>query len=869
MNKPIQSGNRSIIILVVTAVLVTIVAGIVLFAVSGLLNSSQTIQKCQEDFAKYQTIASELKGNSISFQTKTFGDSSSALKAFAEEFNKKADSDLQITYTDGASYATGSLDPWGNPYYITAKKDNESAEKTSFSIYIVSGGENQHFDYAGLTLDGDDLSLCLLQGTNAGKIPNPDVIINESSDTPSDFDEDFGISEILENKPPVEDNSDEMPEDTYSLPAYVTITFNQQGSGEATTLRVKNGNMLKTYNVAIPVRENYTFEGYYSDANSSGIRYFTSNGIGVGVAAFESDVTMFAGWSGNKVSLMLDNTGGSGKESITATYGSTLPSVTVPSRPGFTFVGYFAEENGQGTQYYNSKGVGLVTSEFTESAVLYAYWSATTFTVEHYVMGVDGKYPASPTSSEKVGNVYNQTVRLDKLADPSLIVSNGIVFDYGTVNGSAADSVTVQSNDTVVKIYYRRCEYTVTLNEEEGVSEITGAGSYYYGQKVTVDAELEDGYRWTAWINDDNGNKQTIQKYSFLMPNHHVVLLATAQTDVYTITLNANGGYCATKSIAVQYGEHYAGLLPTATRMGYTFAGWGTTSDAKTAITESEVYSKTFDTTLYAIWAKGEIAVIFDQQGGEGGTKSASVTLGSALPQIIIPRKSGYDFAGYFEKTNGGGMQYYDESGTAIAPMDFQTGITMYALWVPKEFPISYRDQYNEAFSGTYGANTPHSFKMGETVYLIDAERTGYTFDGWYTDPECTKKVTKITPTTGETLNLYAKWVPISVKIKFDPGSGVFTTEQILDLSIYKVTYNQKFPDKIPESALPTKEGHNFAGFYLPAEDGSGNFGILVYNYRGELTAEAPVSKYTEEVTLYARFAVASIEDENPPEVSE
>ena len=81
----------------------------------------------------------------------------------------------------------------------------------------------------------------------------------------------------------------------------------------------------------IPQRNNYTFLGYFTEGEGGGTCYYDSNGVGIGMAAFKSDVTLFAHWQGNNVTIALNNEGGTGTDEVIAVYGSMLPDVRPPS----------------------------------------------------------------------------------------------------------------------------------------------------------------------------------------------------------------------------------------------------------------------------------------------------------------------------------------------------------------------------------------------------------------------------------------------------------------------------------------------------------------------------------------------------------
>ena len=82
------------------------------------------------------------------------------------------------------------------------------------------------------------------------------------------------------------------------------------------------------------------------------------------------------------VQVTLDRQRGSGgSSSVTATYGHSMPSITLPTRSGYTFGGYYTSTGGSGTQYYTASGASARIWDKTEATTLYAKWTAKTYTV--------------------------------------------------------------------------------------------------------------------------------------------------------------------------------------------------------------------------------------------------------------------------------------------------------------------------------------------------------------------------------------------------------------------------------------------------------------------------------------------------------
>lgn len=128
------------------------------------------------------------------------------------------------------------------------------------------------------------------------------------------------------------------------------------------------------------------------------------------------------------VQVTLDKQNGTGgTSSVTATYGSAMPSATAPTRSGYkvtynysggrgsissssanyTFNGYYTSTGGNGTQYYNANMGSTRNWDMTSPTILYAYWtgpkSVKLPTATRYGYTFKGWY-TSCTGGSKVGN---------------------------------------------------------------------------------------------------------------------------------------------------------------------------------------------------------------------------------------------------------------------------------------------------------------------------------------------------------------------------------------------------------------------------------------------------------------------------------
>ena len=78
--------------------------------------------------------------------------------------------------------------------------------------------------------------------------------------------------------------------------------------------------------------------------------------------------------------------GEGGTPSVTATYADAMPTITPPTRTGYTFNGYFDATSG-GTKYYNANGSSAKNWDKTTATTLYAQWTANKYNVKFNANG--------------------------------------------------------------------------------------------------------------------------------------------------------------------------------------------------------------------------------------------------------------------------------------------------------------------------------------------------------------------------------------------------------------------------------------------------------------------------------------------------
>lgn len=153
-----------------------------------------------------------------------------------------------------------------------------------------------------------------------------------------------------------------------------TISFEFEGGSDGTQTIVAT--YAKSMDLAIePSRIGYAFQGYFTEKDGQGIRYYNSDMSSARNWDIANNTTLYAYWTATPYIITFDKQGGiNGENSIIAYYGELLPASTPPSRYGYEFCGYYTEPNGNGVCYYAHKMNGNTRWTGTENTTLYAKW---------------------------------------------------------------------------------------------------------------------------------------------------------------------------------------------------------------------------------------------------------------------------------------------------------------------------------------------------------------------------------------------------------------------------------------------------------------------------------------------------------------
>ena len=166
-------------------------------------------------------------------------------------------------------------------------------------------------------------------------------------------------------------------------------------------------------------------------------------------------------YTGNPYTVTFDKQSGTnGSNSVTATYGSAMPSATMPTRTGYTFGGYYTGTNGSGTQYYNANGGSARNWDKTADTKLYAKWTINQASVTTAPTAKTGlTYNGSAKALVNAGTASNGTMNYRIGTSGSWSTSIPTATDAGSYTvqyyaqgtGGASNSATGSVQVTIAK----------------------------------------------------------------------------------------------------------------------------------------------------------------------------------------------------------------------------------------------------------------------------------------------------------------------------------------------------------------------------------------------------------------------------------
>ena len=462
------------------------------------------------------------------------------------------------------------------------------------------------------------------------------------------------------------------------------------------------------------------------------------------------------------------------------------------SKPHYTFGGWFDNQNcfGNATKIINVGNTGDKT--------YYAKWVAVEYYVTYHLNGGNN----SELNANDNGK-YKYTIESDEFEfqDPS---RKNYEFDgwytdadfegerVSALKKGAHGNLDLYAKWTVKK-------FAITYELGGGVNDqsnptFTSAES----EEIVLLPATREHYVFVRWKNKQNQTVQKIAKGTA----EEIYLIAEWRAEEYGIEYELGGGVNAdNKNSYTVEDDDFVLIAPS--RKGYAFDGWYFEEDFSGNKVEKIDCSLGKNLKVYAKWSVVRYSIEYDVNGGENAQNPTEYTVESDDILPNAPSRVGYEFEGWFDRTNN--VVEKIAKGSV-------GNISLKAKWRAIKYVISFK-------SGCEIGVSPVEYTVeSEDITIEDLKRNHYVFGGWF--DEDGKKISVVASGSTGNITLSAKWSAIEYKITFDAngGSGV----QDIIYTVETASFD------LPTSS---KANYEFAGWYDGEEQISriekGSFGNL------------------------------------------
>ena len=569
-------------------------------------------------------------------------------------------------------------------------------------------------------------------------------------------------------------------------------------------------------------------------------------------------------------------------------------SSSVPTRNGYTFLGWNTKADGKGTAY--AAGAIYKNDQNGGTVTLYAQW-----TPWKHVLHYNKNVPTSSTSQTVSNMPVDQTKTFGQLMTISNLVptrkgytfagwytqSNGTGTKYDPGSNYAADQ-----NGGTVNLYAKWTPWTYNIKYDQNVKSTSSSKTVTdmpAAQTKTQEIDVtlssmtpkRNGYIFSGWSTSANGsveykpgsrftkdldsNGASITLYAVWTPWKHTVhynsnIPTNAPTGTTTVSNMPND---QTKT----FDEKLMISSNKPTRKGYNFAGWSTSANGNVVYQPGAEYKNDQNggtVTLYAQWTAWKHTVTYDKNVPADSKKTDVKNMPENQTKIYdqnltlrsnVPTRTGYTFVKWTTNKDGTGTAYQPGSQYSYNRDSDGGTVTLYAVWTPWKYTVRYDKNVPASSSSQTVSNMPADQTKTEEVNLTlssnKPSRNGYIFNGW--QAQINGKAVDYQPgatlsydpdVKGSVITLKAKWTAWKHTIHYDKNVPASSSSQTVanmpedDTKTFDIT-------KTISSTKPSRNGYIFNGWNTQ-KDGKG-------------TAYASGAAYKHDqnggtVTLYAQW---------------
>jgi uncharacterized repeat protein (TIGR02543 family) len=547
---------------------------------------------------------------------------------------------------------------------------------------------------------------------------------------------------------------------TYTL----TYIYNGATGGNANaTASYTTGGTAIT--LPTPTRTGYTFNGWFAEPA------FTTAVTGTQTPS--ANATIYAKYTAINYGLTYNsNSATSGAVPVDATNYNIGSNASVAgnsgnlARTGYSFAGWTLNSGGTGTVY--NSGDSLLFG--AAGQVLYAKWTANTYTISYNVNGATGTQANSSDSYTTAGSAVT-------LSAVGTMAKTG--YNFGgwstTANGSALSGAYTTAVDVTLYAVWtiRSINVTYSKGSASSASFISFAANTAsnYATRVTLSNNVDSSVTYSsqtyAFVGWSDGTSIYQAGAQYLLGASDVTFTAI-WTPAYGVRYIFNGGTAANGTSAIDAECLVVGNLCTdqqvvtanaaPTRPGYTFTGW--TDQSNNSIAAGSTFTVNINSyLLYAGWQAINYSVTYVPNGGNATPTQTALRYGDTFALAAAPTRTGYIFAGWSDGSNSFGPGANYSVGLSA--------ITLTAQWTPRTYTVSF--DWNGAIGSSVATQNYTVGNTGLTLPVVTNQvKDGFQFGGWAATVGGDAVATPYIATANTTL--YAIWGQGSYTVTFTPN---------------------------------------------------------------------------------------------------
>ena len=369
----------------------------------------------------------------------------------------------------------------------------------------------------------------------------------------------------------------------------------------------------------------------------------------------------------------------------------------------------------------------------------------------------------------------------------------------------------ISSGTTSLTLYAKWTEKYNTVNFHMGTGEsISVANPYtrYYTQTFTLPNPTKTGYEFGGWY-DNSGLTGTSISSITNNTNATIDLYPKWTEKSYNVSFNLDGGTITISNPSTRkYSEGFDLSSITPTKTGFTFKNWHKDSLTGGVITSIPA-NTTSDVSVFAEWEENSYTVTY--HFGDGVTHKNSYspkTSRKYTESITLPisnelEKVGHTIDGWYTDSSFTSSKITELSGNT------EVAYEVWLKWNVNNYSISYN------LNG--GAFVDGFSKIDNRNYLVEVtlpteenvKKTGYKFEGWFTESTYTNKITKVEANTLANVEIFAKWEEKKYKVNWYLNGGTIANSYT---KVDERLYTQSIT--LPTETEITKEFYDFEGWY-------------------------------------------------------